>query len=82
MQITNLLNLKFVVLQKDWEDHKDDPEEREQVMKGIDKILFTGDIDPSFKLLQVGALLLHTCIGRNNRDFKLNHVHPHDIELN
>ena len=45
-----------VFTQKEWEDHKDDPVEREEVMKSIDQILFTDDIDPSFKLLQVPIL--------------------------
>lgn len=47
-----LLDEKNISTKKDWEDHKDDPVEREEVMKSIDEILFSGDIDPSFKLLQ------------------------------
>ena len=39
--------------QKDWEEHKDDPVERAEVMKGIDGSLFNGGIDPSLRLLQV-----------------------------
>ena len=48
-------NLYEQTKQKDWEDHKDDPKEREEVMQGIDEVLFSGDIDPSFKLLQVSC---------------------------
>ena len=60
---TNVWKFQQIPLpQKDWEDHKDDPVEREEVMKSIDKILFSGDIDPSFKLLQVRIKIDLICL--------------------
>eukprot|EP00116_Pleurobrachia_bachei_P010344 sb/3470606/ len=46
------LNEKHISTKKDWEDHKDDPAERDEVMKGIAGHLFTAENDPNLKLLE------------------------------